>query len=160
MTSIANAHVTQRWTDAIQTQPWGVQQAIKTSLELTASGDVKMCWGTDYNLAENAPCLINSINMMLSADANKNPVDDYPEVVETFDSLNQHLHSKGVNNDRMVDPLAAEIMLKHMGTLKDQPENAPIMPSADDLAAWLSDPENLRASEPAQEIVDELMQSD
>lgn len=102
------------WTRATGSAKWGVQQAIKTSLELVAEGEIRMCWGADVH--EGAPCLINSINQMLSHNADKSPSGDYPEIVMAFDALNAKISSHG-----FVDPLAAEIMLRYMGPFKPMP---------------------------------------
>lgn len=158
MTSLANDVAMSDWRKAIQEQPWGVQHAIKTSLEVVQSGDIKMCFNADdFN---GAPCLINSINMMLSQDSSKSPSRDYPNVVRAFDNANQLFFNKGVNKDQLVSPLGAEILLKNMGPMKEQPSDTVVMPTGEELAEWLSDPKNLAASEPAQEILEEIMRSD
>jgi len=149
-----------RWTAATGNAKWGVQQAIKTSLELVASEDIKMCWGADSH--RGAPCLINSINSMLSHNADHSPSGKYPHIVSAFDAVNEELHKRGVNKDLMVTPIVAEVLLRKMGPLKPIPEvedvTEPLTP--EQFREWAKTRNAISGTPAGAEIINELMGKD
>lgn len=142
------------WQQATTHQKWGVQQAIKTTLELTKSGDIKLCFGAD--VSQGVPCLINAISFMLS-ETEVNPSGNYPAIVRSFDCVNSDLKDSNVNNQGgRVSSLAAEILLKNMGTLKPIPETA-VQVTPDDVQSFM---EGLDVSEEGQKLMQEVMEND
>lgn len=139
------------WRMATGNAKWGVQQAIKTSLELVADEQIKMCWNQDdYN---GAPCLINSINQMLSHNADHSPSGEYPHIVRAFDTVNHDLAgTRNINNDYFVDPIAAEILLRNMGEMKPVPVESDPLPTPEEFLQWAR--ERRETSDPQDSITE------
>ena len=135
------------WKTATANAKWGVQQAIKTSLELVADEQIKICWGQDdYN---GAPCLINSINQMLSHNADHSPSGKYPNIVRAFDLVNADI---GINKDFFVSPIAAEILLRNMGEMKPVPVESDPLPTPEEFLQWAR--ERRETSDPQDSITE------
>jgi hypothetical protein len=116
-----------------------------------------MCYGSDDY--DGAPCLINSINAMLSHDADHSPSGKYPHIVRAFDMVNSEMRSLKVNKEyNIVAPVTAEILLANMGPLKE----VPAMESVDSLTPeqfreWAKSRNALTGTPEGARIVSELM---
>jgi len=114
----------EKWTKATSEIPWGVQRALKETLQAVADEQVTLAWGTDYNNAN--PCLINAAATMLKAIGGEGghgkPGMFYSGIVLAFDEVNQELFNRGVNTHHIVSPLAAEVLVANFAELRPEPE--------------------------------------
>ena len=139
MTGILN-----RWRDATGAAPWGVQRAFKTVLEAVKDNGTHLVYGRDYS--DKFPCLVNTVGPMLQVGGGRGiPSAHFGNIVSAFDALNTELHRMGVNDsETLVSPLAAEIMLRHYGSLNPEPElpqeTLPYTEPTDEdlMASWLA----------------------
>lgn len=111
----------ENWTKATEALPWGVQSVMYETLLLVADGKVKLAFRTDYQ--EGTPCLVNAVGAMTQAGAGEGiPGEYFPALVSAFDTINEALRIQGINDTpRIVSPLAAEILIRNFGKLKDKP---------------------------------------
>ena len=114
----------QSWTKVTSDLPWGVQAVFKDTLQAVADDQIKLTYSADYS--NGSPCLVNAAATMLGSIAGKGgtgvPSNAFPELVRAFDAINRTLHEEGVNDDdHTVSPLAAEILIRNFGAMKDQP---------------------------------------
>lgn len=108
------------WTKATEDLPWGVQSVMYDTLLLVADGKVNLAYGTDY--AGKSPCLVNAVAAMTEAGGGRGvPVSKFSSLVSAFDTINSALHQQGINDTQLVSPLAAEILIRNFGRLKDKP---------------------------------------
>jgi len=109
------------WTKATGDLPWGVQRTLYEALGAVANSGIKMCYGANWY--DGAPCLVNAVANMISADPAKvTPAQWFPHVVREFDMVNEALSMAGVNKyDNIVTPLAAEVLMANFGPLKPPP---------------------------------------
>ena len=118
------------WTDATADLDWGVQRVMKETLNLVAEGKITLAHSTNVALvatsdtdSRTAPCLVNAVAQMLSADGDVSPVSWFPNVVGAFDAVNRSLVEAGVNEHEkyIVSPLAAEVLIANFGEMKPVP---------------------------------------
>lgn len=138
------------WQSAVSAAPWGIQQGIKSTLELAATEDIKICYGADSK--SGSPCLINALNPMISDDQ-ISPAGKYPAIVRAFDTLNGEFFSTHLNGGSIMSPLVAEVLLRNLPPLKDVPEDAPVL-AIGDVENFLA---TLKEGGAGAEIVHELM---
>lgn len=111
-----------RWHDATTGLEWGTHSVFKEALQQVADENIKMVFqADDYN---GSPCLVNAVRPMLIADGKTHPMSAFPGVVGAFDEINNVLRQEGINasDNKYVSPLAAEILLRHMGKPGDKPD--------------------------------------
>lgn len=110
------------WKQATGDLPWGVQSAMHDAISLVAEEKVSLTFNANY-ASDGTPCLVNSIAQMLTHKSDGiSPTGSFPVVVSLWDQIHTELRNKGVNNDgTKVSPLAAEILLKNFGDLKEKP---------------------------------------
>ena len=114
----------QQWKQVTGDLPWGVQQVLKSTLELVQEEQVHLVYGQDYR--EGKPCLINAAATMLAANAGVGgsgiPSQYFGDLVRNFDAINRELESSKINDGSgYVSPLAAEVLLRNFGELKEKP---------------------------------------
>lgn len=108
------------WTEATANLSWGAQRAMHNSLELAAEGKIDLVYGSDY--VDGKPCLVNSVGQMLEVGGGQGiPSANFNAVVSQFDQINREFARLNVNEPgtQHVSPLAAEILLKNFGPLKN-----------------------------------------
>lgn len=109
------------WTKATANLPWGVQRVFLETLKGVADEQVTLAYGRDYTDGGN-PCLVNAVGAMLTAGGGKGiPGRYFGDMVTAFDSINRDMYRRGINTDETVSPIAAEILIRNFGELKEQP---------------------------------------
>lgn len=116
----------QNWHSATADLPWGVQTVMFDTLQAVADGQVRLVHGADYK--DGSPCLVNAVANMTEAGGGKGvPSSKFSNLVGAFDHINRFLQGEGVNeDDGFVSPLAAEILLRNFGQLKNKPVAAAV----------------------------------
>lgn len=118
------------WTLATSKAKWGVQKVFHDVLSVAAEGKTTLIYGADYR--EGNPCLVNTVGAMLTSHVEVPlgggqgvPYDYFRDIVRLFDQINKQFEATGVNpKPGYVDPLAAEILVKHFTPI---PENPPLV---------------------------------
>lgn len=111
-----------QWKNATAKIKWGEQQAFIDVLTLAENGKSKtpLVWGADYR--DKGACLVNkAASMLLQGGGHGVPSATFGEVVRWFDETNRMFLKKGINTDHNVSPMAAEILLRWFGPLKEKP---------------------------------------
>lgn len=113
------------WTKATTDLPWGAQSVFMSTLEAVRDGQVRLAHSADYS-SSGVPCLVNATATMLSytkgEGGNNIPIRNFREMVIAFDNVNYRLYIEGVNTTPgEVSPLAAEVLIKNFGPMKDKP---------------------------------------
>lgn len=111
----------EQWNKATNELPWGVQRAFVDVLTLASEGKTTLVYGADY--AQKGACLVNqAANMLTTGGGYGIPMREFNAVVRAFDLINHELEKKAINDTpKRVSPLAAEILLRHFGTIKPEP---------------------------------------
>lgn len=110
------------WTKATGDLKWGVQRVFIETLKAVEAEQTTLAYGADYK--NGNPCLVNAVATMLNAANGMGgpsiPSTHFGAVVSQFDRLNSAFCEHGINSTPgVVSPLAAEILLKHFGPLKE-----------------------------------------
>lgn len=111
------------WSEATGNLPYGVQRVFHDVLDLVQEGKKKdLVYGADYT--SDGACLVNaSANMLVVGGGNGIPMANFSDVVSLFDQINGYFRTIDVNEqDGIVSPLAAEILLKWYADLKEVPD--------------------------------------
>lgn len=134
------------WTNAIEGLDWGVQRVLFDALQLVASDDIKMTYAAD--VMDGTPCLLNAVSAITVQSAHQTPGSFAPNVVNAFDSVNRELFTVGVNEDaHRVSPLAAEVLLRHFGPLKDAPADTTPVDNRDAVTQFIEPTDKQMAEE-------------
>lgn len=113
------------WEKATSNLNWGVQRVFADVLTLAADEKTPtpLVWGRDYG--DGGACLVNQGAQFLSAIGGQGghgkPSAAFGTVVGLFDEINKAFFEKGINVDKSVSPLAADIMLQWFAPLKESP---------------------------------------
>ncbi len=136
------------WTKATGDLLPGQQAVFMDVLNLVSEGKAHLVYGADYR--NGKPCLVNAVGQMLSTGGGQDiPSREFGPLVSEFDSLNSQLLAAGINTDGYVSPLAADILLRTFGDLKEmdltppevkeEPAKPYVEPSDEELMqSWLS----------------------
>lgn len=117
-----------QWNKATGDLPWGVQRVFADVLTLASQEKTPspLVYNQDYG--DGGACLVNQAAQFLKAIGGEGgegkPMASFGTVVSLFDQINREFHSKGINVDRKVSPLAADILLQWFAPLKDSPTEA------------------------------------
>ena len=134
------------WTNAIEGLDWGIQRVLFDALQLVASDDIKMTYAAD--VMDGTPCLLNAVSAITVQSAHQTPGSFAPNVVNAFDSVNRELFTVGVNEDaHRVSPLAAEVLLRHFGPLKDAPADTTPVDNRDAVTQFIEPTDKQMAEE-------------
>lgn len=137
------------WTTATGNLKPGQQAVFLDVLNLVSEGKAHLVWGADYR--DGKPCLVNAVGQMLSTGGGRGiPMQEFGDVVGQFDTINGALYEAGINTDGYVSPLAAEVLIRNFGEIKEMertevkesvtPDNKPYIEPTDDefMQSWLS----------------------
>lgn len=120
----------QNWYKATDDLPWGVQRVFADVLTLAADEKTPspLVFGADY--ADGGACLVNQAAQFLKAidgeGGTGKPMDSFGRVVSLFDDINREFLTRGINTERKVSPLAADILLQWFSPLKETPLEAEV----------------------------------
>ncbi len=108
------------WNKATSELPWGVQTVMLDTLKMVAEEQITLVYGADY--FDGSPCLVNAVANLTTAGGGRGvPLSEFNDLVCAFDDINNMLLGRGINISKNVSPLAAEILIKNFGTLKEKP---------------------------------------
>lgn len=106
------------WTKATGDLLPGQQAVFLDVLNLVSEGKAHLVYGADYR--DGKPCLVNAVGAMLTTSGGQGvPTQYFPAVVCEFDRLNGEFYGAGINTDGFVSPLAADILIRNFGEVKE-----------------------------------------